>query len=374
MRPLLHEPTLAQLARLARASYSLAPMNPFAAATSGRLAARSVRAATLGALALLFLALASRPALAADPAPAATAEALFREGRARMARGDTRGAATLFLESQRLQPAAGTLLNLAIAEEKLGQRVAAWGHARAALDQLPALDPRHAIARSTFESLDAVVPRLTILARAPLPASARVELDGLTLGPGTLGVPLPVEPGTHELRVVADGFESTLVTHTIAEGAREDVRVELGALRPERLRAAREEARAVPLAGDTGRGETGTAPSAAPGPMRTAGFVTLGSGVVGLTIAAVTGALALARKSDVDAHCDASSCDDIGAEASRSGRTYATVASVTAALGGALAIGGVVLLVASPSPRRASVLESAELRTSGSSVRLTLSF
>ena len=63
------------------------------------------------------------------PSPHATAaEALFVEGRQLFAQGDFAKACPKFEESNRLDPAVGTLLNLAACEEKAGKRAQACTH------------------------------------------------------------------------------------------------------------------------------------------------------------------------------------------------------------------------------------------------------
>ena len=90
---------------------------------------------------ILLTMLSSRPA-AADAATV-TAEALFRQGRDAMQRQDYETACARFAESNRLDVAAGTLMNLATCEEKLGRVATAWQHWREAIDLLPAGDDRY---------------------------------------------------------------------------------------------------------------------------------------------------------------------------------------------------------------------------------------
>src|ERR1041384_7022387 len=56
----------------------------------------------------------------AEPDSVAAAETLFREGREAVKRADYAVACPKFQESQRLDPAIGTLLNLALCEESWG--------------------------------------------------------------------------------------------------------------------------------------------------------------------------------------------------------------------------------------------------------------
>ena len=63
------------------------------------------------------------------PSPQATAaETLFVEGRQLFAQGDFAKACPKFEESNRLQPAVGTLLNLALCAEKAGNKAQACAH------------------------------------------------------------------------------------------------------------------------------------------------------------------------------------------------------------------------------------------------------
>ena len=78
-------------------------------------------------------------ALAASAAPAtravaqnnaAVSESLFREGRALLEAGKTQAACDKFDESQRLDPALGTLLNLAECHALVGRTASAWARFR----------------------------------------------------------------------------------------------------------------------------------------------------------------------------------------------------------------------------------------------------
>src|SRR5262249_26584812 len=90
-----------------------------------------------------FLVLVHAPGVArASGNDPAAAEALFREGRAAAQKGDWETACPKLRESQRLDPAAGTLLNLADCEEHRGKVATAWQLYRQVVESLPETDER----------------------------------------------------------------------------------------------------------------------------------------------------------------------------------------------------------------------------------------
>src|ERR1700684_2383602 len=127
-----------------------------------RAAASRVRAwGPRGGVAVTFAA----PAAAQSAADEAAAEALFKQGRDLMSAGNFALACSQFAESERLDPAPGTLLNLATCYERNGQVTSAWvTYKEAAMSARRADQTERArMARDKAAELEPNLPLLTIV-------------------------------------------------------------------------------------------------------------------------------------------------------------------------------------------------------------------
>ena len=155
----------------------------------------------------------------ADSSDPAAAEALFREGRERAEAGDWAKACPLFVESNRLDFALGTSMNLAACEEHVGKLASAWERYGELLEALPPKDDRRAFVAESVARLERVVPKLTILLAAPWVDGTTVTRDGVDLGNASVGVDLPVDPGEHRIVVSAPGRTARSYAVTLAPGS-----------------------------------------------------------------------------------------------------------------------------------------------------------
>lgn len=288
----------------------------------------------------------------AEPRDPVAAEALFREGRRTLDAGDVAAACGMFAESLRLDPAPGTLLNLANCEDRLGRVASAWEHFRRAIDVLPATDPRVRVARARVTALEPRLPRLTLTVATPLPAGATVARDGVEIGSASLGVPIPIDPGDHSIVVRAAGHREAVFPVTLAEAEARSVEIRLGD------RVERRVAHATPIAGPTP-----PPVRRASRPWRPIGIAALGVGAAALATGAVTGILALGRASVIEDpdHCDADlRCDQEGVDAAEAGGTLATVSTIGFVAGAVAAAAGVVLILLPPAEDQP--LDAARLR------------
>src|SRR4051794_31211313 len=167
---------------------------------------RSVACALAFALAFGTMTIAPRSAHATDPA---TAQALFDQGRKLMAQERWSEACPKLEESQRLDPAGGTLLHLALCREHEGRIATAWALYQDALAQAKH-DSRKDRAKIAQERIDYLSTRLPRMRVRVAPASRRAEgfaltRDEIAVGAAQWGEALPVDPGAHVLVAKANG-------------------------------------------------------------------------------------------------------------------------------------------------------------------------
>jgi hypothetical protein len=155
-------------------------------------------------------------------------------------------------------------------------------------------------ARTELDALKPRIPSVTIAVAGAPNASVRVTMDGKQVPNALLGVKAPVDPGKHVIEArVGERVEQREVT--VAEGASETVRIDLPA-------AAGATGPAPGATATTAPTSTAPAPSAARGgasPAFTIAAVAIGGG--GLALGAITGALAVGKRSDLE---DSGDCRD----------------------------------------------------------------
>ncbi len=315
----------------------------------------------MGAIDLRSIAAAAAIALScAAPARAqdvAAAEALFKRGVSDMQAGRFDSGCPAIAESYRLDPRPGALFTLAECENKRGRIATAsarYDEYLRLVATLPAAQrDRHkdrvAIANREKAALDPAVPRLTLTLPADAPAGTIVTRDGTAVGQAALGVALPVDPGEH------------VITTEAPHGKR----------REERITVARGENRSyelvvdvVPLPAPPPHAREGDVPRAPPAKptaaatpqeekpvgngQRIAAYAVGGVGAAALVVGAVTGGLALAAKSTVDANCDGESCNQDGLDAAQRGKILGNTSTAMFAIGLAGVGAGLALFFTAP--------------------------
>jgi tetratricopeptide (TPR) repeat protein len=166
--------------------------------------------------------LGATPAAAQTETRAAVADALYRQARDLMAAGKYDEACPKFAQSQQLDPATGTLLNLAACHEKQGRLTTAWLEYSDAMvaARRDAREDRVQYASERANELEPKLSRLTLLLapNADTPGLT-IELDGASVGRAVIGAPTPVDPGTHSVRAAAPGKRAQIFTVQIGPAA-----------------------------------------------------------------------------------------------------------------------------------------------------------
>jgi hypothetical protein len=280
----------------------------------------------------------SDASLAASAEDVAAAEVLFREARTLVTSGHIAEACPKFAESQRLDPAPGTLLNLGDCYEKLQKPASAWAAYREAafearrIGQLQRANDAEDLARE----LEPYLSKLTIVVPPESDAPGLLVTRSAKEVPrAQWGVALPVDPGEYDIAAVAPGRKRWSQHVVLDQGSRE-----LTLLVP-------------PLAT-----EPVDVAHASPGRDRTLGVVI---GAIGLGVLAGgigTGVLAL----DLDRRAHDAGCnDDVcftehGHSLTESARSWAAVSTVLVLAGVGATTTGVVLYLTAPSGTRATTV------------------
>lgn len=139
----------------------------------------------------------------------AAARSLFEEGRRLLKGGHYAEACEKLEGASKLYTSAGILLNLADCYAKVGRTASAWtefGEAAAVAKRTGRTSEGTEATRRQAE----IAPQLTRLTiRVEHPVSGLVVTrDGTAVPEGALGAAIPVDPGNHDVRASASGYET----------------------------------------------------------------------------------------------------------------------------------------------------------------------
>jgi hypothetical protein len=292
----------------------------------------------------------------ADETTAAAAQELFNDAKALMKTKDYASACPKLEESQRLEPAGGTLLFLALCRDGEGKTASAWARFNEAVS-VARRDGRKDRERVAQEHIADLTPRLTRLTvivseQAAATEGLVVRRDGEELARPLWGNALPVDPGEHEVTASAPTTKPwTAKVATAGPGATATVTVPPLEAGPQPQPVSRE-----PPAVMAPRGPAPLPPEqAAPAGSgrQTAAIVVGAVGIVGLGVGAVFGGLALSKKSQVDetSNCPGGSsggCTGAGVSLSKTAVTDGNVSTVALAIGGAAVLTAAVVWLTAP--------------------------
>ncbi len=171
---------------------------------------------TVMALAICLMATSTAAAQGGGLQNSLLAETLFKDGQELMKAGKFDEACSKFAGSYKLDPAAGTLLNLANCQEKNGKLATAWiaYTEAAALNAKAGNKDREKFARGKAEALQ---PRLNrIRVQVPFPSAGQeIRLDGNPVPMEVWNSAMPLDAGAHKLEATAPGKAPWSATVTI---------------------------------------------------------------------------------------------------------------------------------------------------------------
>jgi hypothetical protein len=314
----------------------------------------------------LFSVLAPGAALADSSSDGRVAESLFSEGRHLMSEGKLDEACPKLAESQRLDPAPGTALNLGICYERAGKTASAWFAFRDAEAAAASAGQkeRAAVARKKAALLEASVPKVTVLVPSDVVIPGlEIRSDGAVLAQAGWGAALPMDPGIHEVIATAPGRQRWATTLRVEAGASR-VSVTVPRLEPARSVVAVSQppspvnpprvawADTAPLANDRAPGtpsvaDAGTSRGKV---QRVAGIAVAGAGLVAVGVGAYFGLRAASTYHDaLDACGGTPACtSDRGLQLRHDADPQMIAADVGFIAGAALLSGGAILYFTSP--------------------------
>jgi hypothetical protein len=269
---------------------------------------------------------------------AASADRLFHEGKAALEAGRYSEACPKLAESQKLDPATGTLLALALCHQGQGETASAWRELQQVVEASQGSGgraDRAALARKRIADIEPHLSRLTV--KAPHPEGPlSVRRDGEEVPQAEWGVATPVDPGDHLIEVSAPGRPPWKTSvHVGPDGDAKVVVV------PE-LAATHATASVEP----TSAGGTSEPPKQGD---RTLGWIVGGAGVVALGVGAFFGVRALSDRHDATNGCPSSPCSNADAISTNDrAKTEAWVADVGLGLGVVGVAVGVYLVFVKP--------------------------
>jgi hypothetical protein len=311
----------------------------------------------------LFVWLFALPAVADDRA---AAEELFLRGKEAMTHQDYARACKFFEDSYKLDPAMGTLLNLAVCHRDSGHASTAWGEFKQLEGQaLRASPPQLDRAKVAREQADALYPRVSRIKVLVLPSvrvpGIEVQVDGRVQAESLWDIGVPADPGTHAIKATAPGklpFEKIIKI----DDERMTTSVQVLPLRnaPPGMIANANEKRSGPTLVEAEDAASSRA-------QRVAGYVVVAGGGAALITGAVFGVLAAGASSDAakcapDRRCLSSNRQELNDANTAFDRAniYANVAHILVPLGLiAGGIGAYLILSAGKSsspPRKASLI------------------
>jgi len=258
--------------------------------------------------------------------------------------------------AEQLYHASSNVLLMAEAQEGLGHLAAAVEtYERLVAEPLPPSSPKpFLVAQQTgnvrLRTLLARVPSLLVsVLGGPAPAAVVTTVDGRQVATRG-GVAIRLDPGPHQVSVVAEGYRPFEQVVTLPD--RGGVTVVEAALTSEANPAA-------PQAPTTSAPAAALAPVPTEHPSHLGAALSFSVGGAGIVVGAITGILSLGKVSDLKTACPGSQCPASEGSVVDSAKTLGTVSTIGFVVGGLGVAAGTVLLLIHPSRAPSTARSSA---------------
>jgi hypothetical protein len=288
----------------------------------------------------------------AQESNSAAAQSLFDEARTLMHKGRYAEACPKFEESQRLDPGAGTLLNLAVCYEKTGRTASAWtmyleaGTAARAAGNAD----RAKLAKERAAALATRLPRITIHVTKQRDDGMEVQRDGSSVRGAQLGTAIPADPGPHTVSATAPGRKAWQTTIMLRDGAQETVVVpELESAAPGEAQATKRPTPTRLVDQDKAPARAPTSTSSAATTQRVFAIIAATVGTAGVAGGTVFGLRSLSARNEAQKTCDGPACTSAeGVEFRSEAITNGNMSTAAFIIGGVGLAAGAVLWLTAP--------------------------
>lgn len=307
---------------------------PMADLTSSRIMLK--RLAAVLAVASVLTVAPSRVVLAAPSyKDRIEAQKLVKEAKKLEKAEDWMAARDTYQQALDLNDTVSVRLALAEVELKLGHMLEAIDQLKAVAEHKQATYMQKKKANQQLEDLTARVPKITV--QVPPGFQGTVQIDDLELTADTLGTAVNLNPGTRTVRAKADGYLDFEQTVVLSDGMSETVTVKMEEV----------PAPAAPEDEETVKVSTSGVSDST---RKTAAYVSLGVGGVGLVVGTAFGLMARSTRKDLDAACVNNVCSEAQRSDYDSGKSKATISTIGFIAGGVgVGVGAVLLLTGSKS-------------------------
>jgi len=306
-------------------------------------------------IALAGIAVTSAEAAADEPPaaqPSPEAAALFQEAMTLMEQGKFEQACPKLEECLRIAGGLGVRFNLADCHSHIGRTASAWRGFQevAAMAGAAGQTERADVARQRAAAIEPLLSKVVLLIdRNAQPSGLSVLLDNAPIAPAVWGIPVPVDPGAHQIEAAAPGYQTWRAAIQI------EAKPGTTPISPPPL--VRE--MAAPQAPPAPAAPRATAPNVAPPPSgwttgRIAAVAVGGVGIAGLALGAGFAVDAAAKRDSSFEQClpkEPNRCSTTGVKLRNEAFTAAHISTAAFVVGGAALAGGAVLFfTGSPEP------------------------